>query len=93
MKPALKDAPGTRPPINAGFMYGAEAYKYPEDLPTVNATGGSRCEGVLDRVPGSHADYGVSDTAEVHPFIPSTRIYQNHPTVFQVLFGGLPGVG
>ncbi len=93
--PLAEDLVGGRVPgasFNAGFMYGAEAYKYPEDLPKVNATGGPRCDGVLDRVPGSHADYVVTDTAEVHPFVPSTRIYQNHPTVFQVLFGGLPGV-
>ncbi|MFI5720021.1 MCE family protein [Nocardia sp. NPDC051750] len=93
--PLAEDLVGGRVPgasFNAGFMYGAEAYKYPEDLPKVAATGGPRCEGVLDRVPGSHADYVVTDTAEVHPFIPSTRIYQNNPTVFEVLFASMPGM-
>lgn len=93
--PLAEDLVGGRRPgasFNASFMYGAEAYKYPEDLAKVNATGGPDCTGVLDRTPGSHADYVVTDTAEVTPFVPSTRIHQNHPTVFQLLFAGLPGV-
>ena len=86
---------GTNPgaSFNASFMYGSEAYKYPEDLPKVNATGGPRCAGVLDRVPGSHADYVVTDTAQDTPYAPSTQISRNHPTVFEVLFAGLPGMG
>lgn len=93
--PLADDLFGGRNPgasFNASFMYGAEAYQYPNDLPKVNATGGPRCAGVLDRAPGSHADYVVTDTSEVNPFIPSTRIYQNHPTVFEVLFAGMPGM-
>lgn len=93
--PLADDLFGGRNPgasFNASFMYGAEAYQYPNDLPKVNATGGPRCAGVLDRVPGSHADYVVTDTSEVNPFIPSTRIYQNHPTVFEILFAGMPGM-
>ncbi|MEU1983289.1 MCE family protein [Nocardia sp. NPDC019395] len=93
--PLAEDLFGGRNPgasFNASFMYGAEAYQYPNDLPKVNATGGPRCDGVVDRVPDSHADYVVTDTSEVNPFIPSTRIYQNHPTVFEVLFGGMPGM-
>lgn len=93
--PLAEDLFGGRNPgasFNASFMYGAEAYKYPEDLPKVNATGGPNCKGVLDRVPGSHADYSVTDTAEITPFVPSTKIYPNHPTVFELIFAGMPGV-
>lgn len=93
--PLAEDLFGGRNPgasFNASFMYGAPAYAYPEDLPKVAATGGPRCDGVVERVPGSHADYVVTDTSEVHPFIPSTRIFQNHPTVFEVLFAGMPGM-
>lgn len=79
--------------LNTGFMYGQPAYSYPNDLPKVNATGGPRCAGITDRVPGSHSDYVVSDTSEGHPFIPSTKLNLNGPKVFEVLFGGLPGVG
>ncbi len=79
--------------LNTGFMYGTPGYTYPNDLPKVNATGGPRCAGTTDRVPGSNADYVVTDTSEGHPYIPSTKLNLNAPTVFQVLFGGLPGVG
>lgn len=93
--PLAEDLFGGRNPgasFNASFMYGAEAYEYPNDLPKVNATGGPRCAGVLDRVPGSHADYVVTDTSEVNPFVPSTRIHRNHPTVFEIIFAGMPGM-
>ncbi len=79
--------------LNAGFMYGSPPYTYPNDLPKVNATGGPRCAGLLDRVPDSHSDYVVTDTSEGHPYTPSTKLQTDAPKVFQVLFAGLPGVG
>lgn len=79
--------------FNSNFMYGAEPYQYPDDLPKVNATGGPHCEGVNDRVPGSHSDYVVTDTGEGRPFIPSTTVHPNSPPVFELLFAGLPGMG
>ena len=79
--------------LNTNFMYGAEPYTYPEDLPKVNATGGPQCGGILDREPGSHSDFVVTDTAEGKPFTPSTELKMNAPKVFQVLFAGLPGMG
>ncbi|WP_431956128.1 MCE family protein [Nocardia lijiangensis] len=78
--------------MNANFMFGADPYQYPEDLPKVNATGGPRCEGLDDRVPGSHANYVVTDTNEGAPYVPSMQIEFNGPKVFQLLFAGLPGV-
>jgi phospholipid/cholesterol/gamma-HCH transport system substrate-binding protein len=78
--------------FNASFMYGAQPYEYPDDLPKVNATGGPRCAGILDRVPGSHADYVVTDTNEGAPFAPSTVVAPDPPKVFQILFAGMPGV-
>ncbi|MEU6189163.1 MCE family protein [Nocardia sp. NPDC047038] len=78
--------------FNASFMYGAQPYKYPGDLPKVNATGGPRCAGILDRVPDSHADYVVTDTNEGAPFTPSMAVVPNAPKVFQILFAGMPGV-
>ncbi|MFX0574001.1 MCE family protein [Nocardia nepalensis] len=80
-------------PLNASFMPGADAYEYPQDLPKVNATGGPHCEGVLDRVPDSHANFVVTDTSEGHVWTPSTTTHLNGPKVFQILFAGLPGVG
>lgn len=78
--------------LNTGFMYGAKPYTYPEDLPKVNATGGPQCGGILDRVPGSHSNYVVTDTSEGHVYTPSTTLTVNPPKVFQLLFAGLPGV-
>ncbi|MBF6247874.1 MCE family protein, partial [Nocardia elegans] len=78
--------------MNTNFMLGAEPYTYPDDLPKVNATGGPRCEGLVDRVPGSHANYVVTDTSEGGPYVPSMELKFNGPKVFQLLFAGLPGV-
>ncbi|MBH0775327.1 MCE family protein [Nocardia bovistercoris] len=78
--------------FNTNFMLAGESYKYPEDLPKVNATGGPRCDGVIDRVPGSHADYLVTDTNVGAPYVPPTKVDLNQPRVFEILFGGLPGV-
>ncbi|WP_345494640.1 MCE family protein [Nocardia callitridis] len=79
--------------LNTSFMYGADPYEYPKDLPKVNATGGPQCGGLLDRVPDSHSDYVVTDTSQGHVYAPSTKLKFNAPKVFQLLFAGLPGVG
>ncbi|MQY24631.1 MCE family protein [Nocardia aurantia] len=78
--------------LNASFMPGGEPYKYPKDLPKVNATGGPHCEGILDRVPGSHSDYLVTDTSQGEVWTPSLDSHSNGARVFQLLFAGLPGV-
>ncbi|MGW4365044.1 MCE family protein [Nocardia takedensis] len=78
--------------FNTNFLMAGEPYKYPRDLPKVNATGGPRCEGVLDRAPGSHSNYLVTDTNEGQAFVPPTKQILNAPSVFEILMGGLPGV-
>ncbi|MGY0502930.1 MCE family protein [Nocardia sp. FBN12] len=79
--------------MNASFMLGSQPYSYPNDLPKVNATGGPRCEGVVERVPESHSDYLVTDTSQGAPYTPSTRHeFNGVPKVFQLLMDGLPGV-
>ncbi|WP_067858717.1 MCE family protein [Nocardia shimofusensis] len=78
--------------MNTNFMFGAEPYSYPDSLPKVNATGGPRCEGLVDRVPGSHVNYLVTDTSQGMPYVPSMETKFNGPKVFQLLLGGLPGV-
>ncbi|MFI9406139.1 MCE family protein [Nocardia sp. NPDC052316] len=98
MMPLAEDVFGGKLPgigMNTNFMFGAQPYKYPDDLPKVNATGGPQCAGVLDRVPGSHADYVVTDTNEGAPYVPNTGFTKPNeaPKVFQLLFAGLPGVG
>ncbi|WP_435591566.1 MCE family protein [Nocardia sp. bgisy118] len=81
--------------FNSNFMLASEPYKYPEDLPKVNATGGPDCSGIEQRTPGSHADYVVTDINEGPPFVPPTsaQLHTNPQTVFEIFFGGLPGVG
>ncbi|MGF0314812.1 MCE family protein [Nocardia fluminea] len=79
--------------MNASVMPGSQPYSYPNDLPKVNATGGPRCEGVVDRIPESHSNYLVTDTNQGAPYTPNTQ-YEIHgvPKVFQLLLDGLPGV-
>ncbi|WP_054816574.1 MCE family protein [Nocardia arizonensis] len=81
--------------MNTNFMAGAPPYQYPNDLPKVNATGGPRCEGVVDRVPGSHSNYVVTDTNQGSPYAPNAgpSTVNDSPKVFQLLFAGLPGMG
>ncbi|WP_194833858.1 MCE family protein [Nocardia sp. XZ_19_369] len=98
MMPLAEDVFGGKLPgigMNTNFMFGAQPYQYPNDLPKVNATGGPQCAGVLDRVPGSHADYVVTDTNQGAPYVPNTGFTKPNeaPKVFQLLFAGLPGVG
>lgn len=78
--------------LNAGFMPGGEPYQYPKDLPKVNATGGPHCENIMDRVPGSHSNYLVTDTAEGEVWTPELHSHLNGPRVFQLMFAGMPGV-
>lgn len=78
--------------LNSGFMYGAEPYTYPDDLPKVNATGGPNCFGLPNPPPGGIPPYLVTDTANV-PFVPNTRLKQDAPRVYQLMFAGIPGVG
>ncbi|RMI28243.1 MCE family protein [Nocardia stercoris] len=77
--------------LNAGIMPGGTPYKYPDDLPKVNATGGPHCEGTTDRVPGQKPNYLVTDTSEGHVYTPELAPHLNK-TVFQLLFAGMPGV-
>ena len=80
--------------LNASFMTGGEPYQYPKDLPKVNATGGPRCDNILDRKPGSHSNYLVTDTSQGEVWTPSLSSHLNDPntSVFQILFAGMPGV-
>ncbi|GAB2716019.1 MCE family protein [Nocardia thraciensis] len=78
--------------LNAGFMPGGEPYKYPKDLPKVNATGGPHCENIMDRKPGSHSNYLVTDTAEGTVYTPELQSHLNGSRVFELMFAGMPGV-
>ncbi|MBO0852977.1 MAG: MCE family protein [Nocardia sp.] len=79
--------------LDASFMPGGTSYSYPKDLPKVNAHGGPHCEGILDRIPGSHSNYLVTDTTQGRVYTPELSAHLNGPKVFQWLFADLPGVG
>ncbi|NLE78087.1 MAG: MCE family protein, partial [Rhodococcus sp.] len=74
--------------LNASFMYGMEPYTYPKDLPKVNASGGPGCYGLPNPDPNVHADFVVTDQANV-PFVPSTKTELHVPKLFQLLFAGI----
>ncbi|MET8653367.1 MCE family protein [Nocardia aurea] len=75
--------------FNTNFMFPAPPYKYPNDLPKVNATGGPHCDGVVDPVRGSHSDYLVTDTNQGAPYVPPTVNSPKTPLVFEILFAGV----
>lgn len=77
--------------LDAGFMPGGEPYKYPQDLPKVNATGTTMCQSETMKA-GDHAQYLVTDSSQGHVWTPELHTHQDGGKVFQVLFAGLPGV-
>ncbi|MEE4023426.1 MCE family protein [Gordonia sp. PKS22-38] len=81
------DVPGLG--LSANFLWGAEPYHAPEDLPKVAATGGPQCSmlpvGFQEKPP-----YVVADTG-ANPFDPSRRTVElNVKSLQQALFGPIP---
>jgi phospholipid/cholesterol/gamma-HCH transport system substrate-binding protein len=81
------DVPGLG--LSANFLWGAEPYHNPEDLPKVAATGGPQCSvlpvGFQEKPP-----YVVADTG-ANPFAPSRRTVElNVESLRQALFGPIP---
>ncbi len=56
----------------AGLIPGATPYRYPEDLPKVNATGGPNCMGLPYTDPVVNVPYMVTDTG-ANPYDPSRQ--------------------
>ncbi len=76
--------------LNAGLLPGKEPYRYPEDLPRVNAQAPPTCEGGLgDPYTKKKADFLVVDNAP-YPYQPRTTPKFNSKKVFQLLFGAPP---
>ncbi|AHH18075.1 Mce family protein MceA [Nocardia nova SH22a] len=67
---AYAGQPGVK--MFAGLTPGVSPYKYPDDLPKVNATGGPHCLGLPYTDPVEPAPYVVTDTG-VNPFDPSRQ--------------------
>ncbi|MXP23304.1 MCE family protein [Gordonia sp. HNM0687] len=81
------DVPGLG--LSANFLWGAEPYHAPDDLPKVAATGGPQCSmlpvGFQEKPP-----YVVADTG-ANPFDPSRQSVElNVKSLQQALFGPVP---
>ncbi|MEE4025216.1 MCE family protein [Gordonia sp. PKS22-38] len=73
--------------LYAGVLPGKEPYRYPENLPRVDAAGPPTCAGGLsDPTTKVHSDFYVADNAPV-PYQPRTQPKANRQKLFQLLFG------
>lgn len=85
----------TNPPLNepgvevlAGFMWGQERYRYPENLPKVAATGGPQCTDLPD-VPYQKVPPFVVTDVGANPWqYNNPGIVLNADGLKQILFGG-----
>ncbi|WP_024802900.1 MCE family protein [Nocardia sp. BMG51109] len=86
VNPAAYSAqPGVK--MFAGLVPGATPYRYPDDLPKVNATGGPHCLGLPTIDPVVNVPYVVTDIG-VNPFDPSKQgIGLRTPDLVHYLFG------
>jgi phospholipid/cholesterol/gamma-HCH transport system substrate-binding protein len=77
--------PGVR--VLAGFLWGQERYKYPQDLPKAGATGGPQCTGLPQLPFETVPPYVVADTGTN----PWRRTYPgiilNSDLIKQIMFG------
>jgi len=75
--------------LSTNFMLGAEAYKAPDELPKVAASGGPNCYGLPDFDPKKDgmAPFVVANTGD-QPYVPSEQARLSVPTIFRFLFDG-----
>ncbi|WP_433609952.1 MCE family protein [Prescottella agglutinans] len=75
--------------LSTNFMLGAEAYRAPEELPKVAASGGPNCYGLPDFDPkrDGFAPFAVANTG-AKPYVPSEQARLSVPTIFRFLFDG-----
>lgn len=87
----------------AGFTGGVKPYKYPDDLPKVNAKAGPLCNGMPDFPPGTTSPFVVTDTGSdvmagqpntfnpgdfaVGPAFPVDQGQQAPPSILQFMLG------
>ncbi|GAA1883882.1 MCE family protein [Williamsia serinedens] len=73
--------------LNAGLLPGKEPYRYPEDLPKVNAQGPPTCAyGLSDFNDPAHPPFYVTDNA-AQPYQPRFTAKLNPEKLFQIMFG------
>jgi virulence factor Mce-like protein len=88
----------SNPPLNepgvevlAGFFWGQDRYRYPNDLPKVAATGGPQCTD-LPKVPyGKAPPFVISDTGANPWKYANPGVVLNSDLLKQILFGPLAG--
>lgn len=85
----------TNPPLNepgvevlAGFMWGQERYRYPENIPKVAATGGPQCTDLPDVPFGKVPPFVVTDVGANPWKYNNPGIVLNADGLKQILFGG-----
>jgi phospholipid/cholesterol/gamma-HCH transport system substrate-binding protein len=91
--PLLHIPPGRLPgaEVLVGFTWGADRYRYPQDLPKVAAKGGPQCVGFPNPGFETRPPYLVSDTGTNPYTYTNTGIMLNSDALKQYLFGPIDG--
>jgi phospholipid/cholesterol/gamma-HCH transport system substrate-binding protein len=86
------------PPLNvpgvevmAGFMWGQERYRYPNDVPKVAAKGGPQCTGLPAPAYGTVPPFVITDTGTNPWRYTNPGITLNSDLIKQILFGPIAG--
>ena len=74
-----------------GLTFGAERYRFPENLPKVAATGGPHCFGLPDNPPGYRTPQLITDIGVQSTQYGNQGIVLNSDGLKQMLFGPIPG--
>ena len=79
--------------ISTGFTFGIERYRYPSDLPKVNATGGPTCRalGLPTLAPQTQPPFVVADTGANPWQYGNPGILLNSDGLKQLLYGPIDG--
>lgn len=79
--------------ISTGFTWGIERYRYPKDLPKVNAGGGPNCKtvGLPEIPPNTQPPFVVMDTGANPAQYGNPGIVLNSDGLKQLLFGPIDG--
>jgi phospholipid/cholesterol/gamma-HCH transport system substrate-binding protein len=91
--PLMKIPPGRLPgaEVMTGFTWGADRYRYPQDVPKVAAKGGPQCVGMPNPGFETRPPYLVADTGtNAYPYT-NTGILLNSDALKQYLFGPIDG--
>ena len=93
MLPLAKSTPLHEPGVEvlAGFLWGAERYRYPGDLPKVAATGGPQCTGLPNLPYETVPPFVVTDTGTNPWKYGNPGLALNFEAIKRLLFGDIDG--